>query len=147
MSLTPVDEPDQRGASATDGDEDPRSLTARIARRARRAVESLGRVVGSALGREDRTEIGSREQSAASDHAHRHPLTRLDPDSDIDGPNCPEVDDLPARKRPLTYPAREGSVSNDPDLVATRDAETLTLELPGEPEAHISSDTWERLEP
>jgi hypothetical protein len=68
-------------------------------------------------------------------------------DGAVPPPDCPEVEGLPSRAFPLSYPTRSYRViDNDTDLVAETDGETLCLRHPDAPEARIESDTWTEIE-
>ncbi|MBV0923201.1 hypothetical protein KTS45_03220 [Halomicroarcula limicola] len=60
---------------------------------------------------------------------------------------CPPIADLPERDRPFTYPARGHADANRADLVSVESGEELTISLPDNPDATITSDVWESVEP
>lgn len=69
---------------------------------------------------------------------------------DADAPeltDCPTVADLPPRERPLTVPARDESWDNQPDLTVEESDDELTLSMPEESGATITSDVWEPIDP
>lgn len=56
------------------------------------------------------------------------------------------VSDLPARDRPFTAPAGSHPDYNQAELVCIKTETELTISLPDNPEATITSDVWERVE-
>lgn len=143
MSLTPTDDTDSRSVpqSVPESEEGSSSVRSRVAltcyrvqRAGQRAVAGcrrlLGAVAGAVTGRRDRETEGT----ALADSA-------------VPPPDCPEVDGFPSRAFPLSYPTRSYRViDNDADLIAEGDGETIRLEHPDAPEAHIESDTWTEIE-
>jgi len=53
---------------------------------------------------------------------------------------------LPTRDRPFTAPARHTAEHNQAELVCIETETELTISLPDNPEATITSDVWERVE-
>ncbi|MBX0323029.1 hypothetical protein EGH21_08320 [Halomicroarcula sp. F13] len=68
-------------------------------------------------------------------------------DRAVEPPECPRVGDFPERDRPFTYPTRNHSERNQVDLVCVETGDRLTVSLPENPDATLTSDTWERVEP
>ena len=72
------------------------------------------------------------------------------PDNDVDESAAdPERDtgsDLPTRERPFTTPARNSAEANQAEPVSIETDTELTISLPDNPEATITSDVWERVE-
>ncbi|WP_254274180.1 hypothetical protein [Haloarcula marina] len=133
MSLTPIDEHRDRGPDAPD---EARGETTALQRFVSSVRSAFGRLVGaesvfgSANARGDgpvRQERAARTTEASSD--------------------CPPVAGLPERARPFTYPARDSDDENPVELVGVETAEGLTVSLPDNPDATITSDTWEPVEP
>ncbi|WP_276271596.1 hypothetical protein [Haloarcula litorea] len=133
MSLTPADE--TRG-STSDATPAPAS-DASLGERLRAGVRSaLGRLPGGdrALAWYDAREADGPDPETMADDA-------------VTPPDCPAVPELPQREEPLTYPDRNRDTENDPDLVSTHRNQQLTVSHPDNPDATITSDTWERVEP
>ncbi|WP_245180564.1 hypothetical protein [Haloarcula amylovorans] len=131
MSLTPIDK--QRGGppSTTSEEGDDSSLVGRAWARTRTVVDHLSGRVRRWF---DRRRRGRSQTTARSDDA---PTPA----------ECPRIADLPERDRPFTYPARDHADANQADLVSVESGEALTISLPDNPDATITSDVWESVEP
>jgi hypothetical protein len=55
-------------------------------------------------------------------------------------------DGYPDRERPLTYPGRERSGVNTPDVVGVETEDGLRLSVPENPDATVVSDVWVPIE-
>jgi hypothetical protein len=151
MSLIPIDESGQRGR----GDETPPradetdSFFQRVATRARATL----RKVGARLTAWRRPQSFDDGPADAGGDGQSGKIIRPDAVRDRlvddvgDPPECPSIDGLEPRERPLTYPARDSAEENTVDLAVERSDGELTLSVPGEPDTAITSDGWERVEP
>ncbi|MFC6865362.1 hypothetical protein ACFQGE_18100 [Halomicroarcula sp. GCM10025817] len=121
------------GQSVPRDDADDRSLTRRVLdglTEVLRRVPGVRRVVPEGDDR-DRTEVSG--DSLA--------------DTAVDPPQGGSVAGLPDRRRPFTYPARNRSERNAVELVGETRQDTLTITHPDNPDASITSDVWEDVEP
>jgi hypothetical protein len=157
MSLIPVDESERGGSGGDTGDSEgsPASPVARAVGRVAGAVGALGRTLRSGLAtlsgrRSDRRSTESGATGVNTDQ------TDVDTDpTGLGGPVELSADDTPALDGPETVqalPEREslalaGPETDRPELTARRDDDELTLQVSGEPEARITSDVWEDVEP
>ncbi|AQL41321.1 hypothetical protein BV210_00700 [Halorientalis sp. IM1011] len=64
-----------------------------------------------------------------------------------DHPHDETITAFPERQRPLVQPARDSGQENAPDLEATEEDGRLAIYFPERADAHITSDTWEAVEP
>lgn len=95
-------------------------------------------------------------RSAAALHATTDRLTgppvghRSLPGHTTAGPElatCPSMEGFPEREYLLTYPGRELSAINSPDVVRVETDHGLRLSVPENPEATLTSDVWMPVEP
>ncbi|WP_227015520.1 hypothetical protein [Haloarcula sp. JP-L23] len=137
MSLTPMDEPKGDHTGALPEVEDDPGLVQRFRLRARGFLRSLPG--------------GNRLLSWGDDRGGDRPQSRVHidglADRAVEPPECPRIGDLPRRDRPFTYPTRNHSERNRVDLVCVEMDDRLTVSLPENPDATLTSDTWERVEP
>lgn len=84
----------------------------------------------------------------------REPRDRA-PVADFDRPTveggdagaCGTIDGFSNRERPLTYPGRELSGINTPDVVSLETEDGLRLSVPENPDAQLTSDVWTTVDP
>lgn len=136
MSITPTDKP-------PDADEPADTPLSRRAGRLRDGVERfLGALVDGvrSLGQW----LSPDDSSVDSDHTARRRDARPDARSDR---SPPDLDGFPERERPLTYPGREVSGVNSPDVVSVETDQGLRLSVPENPDATIVSDVWTTVDP
>lgn len=148
MSLTPVDESDARGPSGDGPAERPEpglSLSARVGRAAERLRAACRRVVRGLRAAAGGSDPDPRPDGGSD--AEETPRLKRFSEARTDPPACPSVAGLPARERPLTFPARGADVDNRPDLVVRQTDDEMVVAVPGEPSTTIRSDTWEPVEP
>lgn len=151
MALKPADDPEQRGRPEPVPDR--RSGSESILRRGLDRLRNSLRRVATRLVRplRGRADDADASEDVASIRRRRRMLEAPGAfGSDADPPelaDCPDVDGLPPRDRPLTVPARDESWDNQPDLTVEETDEGLTLSMPEESEATMTSDVWEPIEP
>ncbi|MBX0293936.1 hypothetical protein EGH23_03450 [Halomicroarcula sp. F27] len=120
---------DPPGTAREEGDDS--SLVGRAWARTRTAI---GHLSGRVRAWFDRNRRGRSQTTPRSD--------------DVPAPaECPRIAGLPERDRPFTYPARDHADANRADLVSVESGEELTISLPDNPNATITSDVWESVEP
>lgn len=151
MALKPADDPEQRGQ--------PEPMPDRRSGSQSTLMSGLGRLrgffrrLGDRLTRPFRSSTDDGDASTETAAVRRRRRMLEAPGSlgsDADPPeltDCPSVDGLPPRERPLTVPARDESWDNQPDLTVEETSDGLTLSMPEEPEATITSNVWEPIEP
>jgi len=136
MSITPIDEPQSDRPVAADTEATSGSLRRRIRARLRSVVASLP--LGERL-----LSRGDHDSPRPRPRAHTGGLA----DEAVRPPDCPSVPNLPDRQRPFTYPTRNRSEQNPVELVAVESDDVVTISLPENEDAKITSDVWERVEP
>lgn len=147
MSQSPADE-----CRVSDRTQPVRSDTESFVRRAAdrvrdgldRCASALHRLIGGdivPLDRPDSSRIGDRHEKPGSERASLVVKTSEQAHSARDGT-------LLEPDRRLARPPRDGADTpyTGPELVTRIDGEELTLELPDQPGATITSDVWERVE-
>jgi len=67
-------------------------------------------------------------------------------DDAVSPPACPSVPGFPDRQRPFTYPTRNHGEGNSVDLIGIETGGELTISLPENPEARLTSDEWVEVE-
>lgn len=134
MSITPIDEPRSDRPVAADAEVRTRPLSKRIGARVRSVVASLP--FGDRL-----LEWRDREETRPETH------TDALADDAVSPPECPSVQNLPDRQLPFSYPTRNHPERNPVDLICIESDDAVTISLPENKDATITSDVWEQVEP
>lgn len=136
MSITPTDKPPDRD-ERTNGARSRRSgsLRARVAAVLRSLVDRLRRDESDDLPTVVEPS-GTDDGDDSSPEALERPATQA---ADLEG--------FPSRERPLTYPGREITGINSPDVVSVETEDGLRVSVPENPDATIVSDVWTTVDP
>ena len=122
MPLTPIDESRGDRPRPSRGQRAESSVTQRLWGRAKELLANLP--------------VGGSRFVPPEDNA----------DESAAGAETETVSALPTHERPFTAPARNDSEPNQAEPVSIETDTDLTISLPDNPEASITSDVWERVE-
>ncbi|WP_459193966.1 hypothetical protein [Halosimplex sp. J119] len=149
MSQSPLDGSDREGRSVADADRgtESTSLVGRVVERVRSVGRSLRARLPSVTNRPDEydaIEPSEPDRPARSDRSRSVQCVGLTEEV-LEGDGRAVTDDL-VRVHADERDDRDGPDDDRPELVVERSEEELTLSVPDDPGAHITSTHWEDVE-